>query len=109
MNCTRKGCDRPAAFVPKICVPAMGRAIGAHRPLEVGLTLPTCAECMAGLTRDNFISPDHPAGAHLRHVIGLAAGGRVLPDFDRAWVEGVALDGVEFAEIERATSGATTQ
>lgn len=109
MTCTRTGCGRPAAFAPKICVPAMGRAIGKHKPIEVAFTGGICGECMAGLTAADFLSPDDPAGAHLRQLVAIGAGGHVLPDFGRAWVEALPLDGAEFAEVQRATSGATTQ
>jgi hypothetical protein len=82
MKCTTNDCQHPASVYPIVCLPP---------PLPYSDTLAArlfsmnavCASCSEKMAIDNFMLPESKA----KISEGFASIGRIMPDFDRAWLE----------------------
>lgn len=85
MRCQFNGegeCDNEGTGYPIICLPpplpfALQAAARSAMPLA------TCETCQANVTIANFMLPESKAQIATAFIMA----GRVVPDFDRAWLE----------------------
>lgn len=101
-RCEHDGCERAAQFAPKICVPAMGWPLDEKRALQATLGVRLCREhCEEFPAADQFKADAPGALREVFKVMARAAGSFIPPDFKRAWVKPVPLDGEEWATFTR--------
>lgn len=93
--CMIEGCPAAATYAPKLCIPAMGHKIGSHQPIELMLGFKTCHAHF-----DSDAKKMLAENPNFEKMIRLMARDRATPDFDRAWIVAMPLDGDEFQEYQ---------
>ena len=96
-SCMRIGCSAAAAFGLKLGIPAAGVPMHRARPLEVVVGVLLCPAHAEEATPADYLT------APLRKACTTMSvrAGSGLPDFDRALIRALPLDGVEWAMFER--------
>lgn len=98
---------REAKVVPKLYVPAIGYPIEERRCIQAIMNAPKCAECFAKYSWANF---DNDVIRRLMESLARSKGPLAAPpDFARAFVKGLPLDSVEYAQYEKVFAGGRPQ
>lgn len=94
MNCQKNECPNVAEVALCIKIPAMNVSIDEHEPISVAINLKLCRSCLAKEDVHVWLSHNNN---YLKLMVArqVQALGKQPPDFNRAWLEGIALDGPE--------------
>ena len=96
--CEVDGCDHPAAWAPKVCVPPEGLDPRLAAPLSA---IPGFVLCDRHMNETHAQERLEANSGQMRNVFALMANGRLRPDFSRAYLQKVSINSPEFAEVER--------
>lgn len=102
--CDRDGCSEPASHAPKLCVPATGRPIDTHQPLAIIFGLQCCRKHVDEMKAETFLSePQVKMMFEMAARASCAQSGvdYIAPDFDRAFIEKIRIDSMEFLNFMR--------
>lgn len=103
--CSKTGCAAAATCAPKLCVPAQGVPIDIHQPMTMIIGLPVCAAHFAELKTELFLTQ-----ITRRSFETMArAGKRIAPDFARAFLERIPLNGSEYQTFQRFSYAGPTK
>lgn len=91
-GCQKTGCTRPASKALTINVPAKGWPVSLHQPIRMVLGLRLCRQCAAEATPAEFLTDDMRRATE----ITCRASKKAEPDFDRAFISPISLDGHEY-------------
>jgi hypothetical protein len=100
--CNRQGCTKHAKWAPKLNVPATGWPLHAHKPMAVLGTLMLCDEHMAEITPADMLGGEcegKEGMVGLKQMFIAATAGKVPPDFARAFMTRVDIEGDEFKQF----------
>lgn len=90
-----KGCANPATVGLAMNVPAKGVALAEHDPIRILLGIMVCDGCTRKIAAKEFLGDSSSSLGTLLRVM-CRKGGWAEPDFDRAFIAPVPLDGEEW-------------
>lgn len=102
--CSWHGCPCAAQFAPKLLVPGEGYPQEESRSAGMICGLELCREHAENFDVQDFLEQDNGAIKQTVTMMVKAMGSSVRPDFKRAWVRALPLDGSEYAIFERMRS-----
>lgn len=100
--CQKTDCGRPATTAPTLNIPAKGFPISLHQPIRMVIGLRLCRHCARQATAPDFLTDK------IKAVVEAMARGKAPPDFDRAFVSPISLDGDEFQNFAALQHGRST-
>lgn len=94
-GCQKTGCTRPASKVLTVNVPAKGWPVSLHQPVRLVIDLRLCRHCAAEAKIVEFLSDD------LKQAIEITcrASKKADPDFARAFLSPISIDGEEYQQF----------
>lgn len=98
MKCMRVSCTNEAAVAIKVSIPPVGYPIEGGMLVHAIMGVKACQSCFDQTKPEHVIGSDEARG---HFTFAAQAAGKVLPDFDRAFLTPVPLGGEEFAMYER--------
>lgn len=102
-DCQKVGCTRSATKALSINVPAKGWPISLHQPARVVIGLRLCRQCAAEAKAEDFLTFDTVIKPTLEGMC--RASMKAEPDFDRAFISPISLDGDEYQRFAALRHG----
>lgn len=101
-RCSWDSCEKDATIVPEVNVPAQGYPRDSHQPLSMILGLPVCEEHFKNINLEELLYKGGPFNEGLEPVFKAGAAGRQPPDFKRAWLSKIPLDGDKYKNFVKS-------
>lgn len=102
-GCQKNGCTWPASKALTLNVPAKGWPIALHQPVRMVIGLQLCRQCAAAAKPAEFLAGDITIKATIESVCRTAK--KAEPDFDRAFISPISLDGDEYRRFAALQHG----
>lgn len=101
-KCFEPDCPYAPVWAPKLRVPAKDWPLDQHNPLEIVLGITFCARCAPRFKRNKRLMQFLDENEPLREILEILTRSMQPPDFNRAYVELVALDSEEYLMLKSA-------
>lgn len=102
-GCQKTGCTRPASKALTINVPAKGWPISLHQPVRMVIGVHLCRQCAATVKAAEFLTADTKIKTVIEDMCRTAK--QAEPDFARAFVTPISLDGDEYQNFAALRHG----
>ena len=102
MTCMFNGtgnCANDGTIYPILCLPPP-RPYPKASAARSAMLLPTCEDCSAKVTIENFLIEE----ARKKIATGFIMQGKIVPDFDRAWLEWGEVGDAMWEEVSGAVA-----
>lgn len=97
--CQHSGCPQLATHMPCLMVPAKGWPIEAHQPIQFALGVKVCLHHAKGAGAAALLERNPKLVEVIKVAARAANPGGAKPDFERAWIDPLALDGARYAAM----------